>query len=270
MIFVRNALIAICVAGAVALPRAGCAQSTFPEQLQALYDRTQQFSKAILDDTLQTSERANSRVAEGNFYQAAREYEALLGRHQDTPDSLLTYPVLMALGGAHLEAAINLVWVAAKDAALKDNLKLRNQNRDAINDHIGQVYTLVGTAASRAHATGINGPDAAQFVCEASAKVNAAVIVHGIVNSNGGEVDMGIAGYQKIEGCYPEAGRIIGHLKDVRRNIDKSMMGSNSIAAMVSLFVKAAVPKGSMISTFLDGGYKFYNERRPPLPNLPR
>src|SRR5947209_2575641 len=101
---IRKIFIVIGAASCFALPSNSGAQSN-----PALYEPAHQIAKQMLDDSAATRERAAARVRENNYYEAATEYEALVGRWQGTPDSLLSYPVLMALGGAHLEAAINLV-----------------------------------------------------------------------------------------------------------------------------------------------------------------
>jgi hypothetical protein len=177
----REVLILLTVVGSLAPPSESYAQ----QSTQApIFGRIQQFAKTALDATVETSERANRFTREENFFEAARAYETLLAGWQDTPDVLITYPVLMALAGAHFGAAINRVAYGARASELKENGKLREQNLDLINNHINQVYTLVGRAAARAGESGIEGPDLQRFACAARAKLAAAVSLHGIVNSN--------------------------------------------------------------------------------------
>ena len=264
----RNILIVGCAVGSLVLASESYAQ---PSIQAPLYGRIQDFSKKTLDDALATSERANGHARQDNFFQAVQEYEALLARSQGIPNAMMSYPVLMALAGAHLEAAIDRVMYADRSPALQKSLALREQNQTAINNHISSVYTLVGTAAREAGASGIAGPDKAKFVCGARDKLAAAISLHGIVNSIPGDVDKGIKGYEATESCSPDAKRAIRYLRGMRRDISNSPMSSDSIAKIVSLFVKEIVPHGNLISEFIDLGYDYYKKNRPSVREvLPR
>ena len=129
---------------------------------------------------------------------------------------------------------------------------------------------MVGTAARRARESGLGGAEAEPFICEASAKLAAAVTVHGIVNSNAGEIDKGIAGYEKIAACVPGVDRVVGTLKGISRNVSGSPMSLDTIASTLALFAREVPKGGPLIGSSIDAGYKYYRESRPPLPPLPR
>ena len=252
--------------GALVSPSLGQQSTQAP-----IYGHVQDFSKQILDEMRAASERADADVRQASFYQAAREYEGEIDRWGSTPELLLTYPVLMALAGAHLEAAFDRVMNAAKDQDLLNNLSLRDQNRDAVNNHIELVYIYVAHAANLAGAVGLSGDGKTDFVCTALEKMAAARSLLGIVNSSSEFLDQGIAGYEKTKACTPAAGKAILYLTAVRANMTHSVISPDNIAKTVSELVKETVRGGTFISLFLDAGYDYYKDHQPPVASvLPR
>ncbi|MEA2897460.1 MAG: hypothetical protein QOJ84_3075 [Bradyrhizobium sp.] len=262
----RNVLIFLCLVGAFALPRENFAQSAAPMP----YDPAQQVPKQILDEAAATSEAAGSLARAGNYHQAARRYEALLERWPDAMNVSMAYPAQMALAGAHLDAAVNHVQFADKARGSKANHTLTEQQLNVVNDHLDQVYTLVGTAVHRAGQNGISGPDREEFICQAQLRLAAAIALHGMVNSNADEIDKGVAAYERTEACNPDARSVARHLRDERRNVSGSIWGTDTIATMVSRLVKDIVPLGggSILSGAVDVGYIFYKKSQPLV--LPR
>ena len=255
----RKVLIFLCAAGAFALPRESFAQPAAPAQ---------QITKQILDDVAATSEAAISLAREGNYQQAARLYETLLERWPNAMDASTTYPALMVLAAAHLEAAVNRVTFADKARGSKANHTLAEQPLNVVNDHLAQVYTLVGTAANRAGGTRISGPDKEGFVCQARLRLAAAITLHGFVNSNASELDKGAAGYEQTEACNPDARNVAKRLRGESLNVANSPRGSDAIADTVSRFAKATGTVGGVIGTVLNVSYDFYKKSQPLV--LPR
>jgi len=236
-----------------------------------IYGHVQDFSKEILVSAVATSERANNFVSQKNYFQALQEYETFLHRSEGVPDVLMTYPVLLAFAGAHLEAAFDRVMYSGSSPDLQHNQTLYEQNKLAINDHIANVIPLVKKAVDQANATGMDEPDKNRFQCIAREKIIAAFSLHGIVNSVLEDLDNGIQGYEQYGACIPDSKRAIQYLKGVRASISNSPLSADSMVKDVSLFVKETVPHGNIFGTCIDIAYDFYKKFNPLAPDvLPR
>jgi hypothetical protein len=261
----RSILILLCAVGSFALaPNSWAQQST----ISPIYPHVKDFSKDVLDDVQTTRELADSYVSHKEFLRAAQEYESLLKRREDTPAVLTTYPVSMALAGAHFEAAFYRV-MNAKSPDLKNNPALYEDNKRIINAHITQVYAHVIGAVRQAEESGISSADVSEFKCDARAKSTAAVSLEGIVNLSPGRLDEAIKGYKQLEACTPDTKSAIQYLTGVRRNMTGSIMGSDSIVSIASSFVETVVPRGNIINFFIKVGYGLYERHQPPVRDLP-
>src|SRR4029077_16402625 len=102
----RHVLMVFCATFSLALSSKSYAQLSTQAPL---YGHAQDFSNKILADALTTGGRANGFVSQKNYFQAQQEYETFLQPSDGIPDVLMTYPMLMAFAGAHLEAAFDRV-----------------------------------------------------------------------------------------------------------------------------------------------------------------
>src|ERR1700720_2556016 len=121
----RHVLMVLCASFPLALSSESYSQLSTPAPP---YGSVQDFSQKILDNALETRDRANSSVSQKKYSQALQEYETFLHLSEGVPDALMTYPVLMAFAGAHLEAAFDRVMNASSSPDLLHNLTLYEQN----------------------------------------------------------------------------------------------------------------------------------------------